>query len=166
MQLGGGIRTFDDAAKALALGVSRVMLGTVAITQPELVGRVCRDLGPDAVVVSVDARDGRAAVSGWTTETTVPATELLERMQSAGVRTFLYTDISRDGTLTEPNYSAVKEMVKHANGDLIAAGGISTLQHLLRLAELGAAAAVVGTALYTGDIDLAEAIQTLQTAGD
>jgi phosphoribosylformimino-5-aminoimidazole carboxamide ribotide isomerase len=87
-------------------------------------------------------------------------------MKSAGVENFLYTDISRDGTLTEPNYAAVTEMADRVEGELIAAGGISSIDHLLRLAEIGASGAVVGTALYTGGIDLVAAIEALSTKAD
>ena len=161
VQAGGGIRTFDAAAKVMETGVSRVMLGTAAVEQPELVRRLCKELSPEAVVVTVDARDGLVAVSGWTTDSKVPAAEVVRRMKAAGVHSFLYTDIARDGTLTEPNFDAVAGFVREAGGSVIAAGGISTVGHLSRLADLGVAGAVVGTALYTGDIKLAEAIETL-----
>ena len=141
------------------------MLGTLAVNQPELVRRLCDELGSEAVVVSVDARDGSVAVSGWTTDSNVPVPDVVSRMKSAGVRSFLYTDISRDGTLTEPNFDAIAEMVEQAGSGVMAAGGISTVQHLSRLADLGVAGAVVGTALYTGDIKLREAIETLAERG-
>jgi phosphoribosylformimino-5-aminoimidazole carboxamide ribotide isomerase len=141
------------------------MLGTVAVQDPELVSRVCIEFGSDAVMVSVDARDGFVSVSGWTSNSKLPASQLVETMREAGVQTFQYTDISRDGTLTEPNYSAIIEMVAQTDGHLIAAGGISELDQLLRLAELGASGAVVGTAIYTGDIDLAEAVDALSQVG-
>ncbi len=161
VQAGGGIRTFDAAAKVTDTGVTRVMLGTVAVEQPQLVRRLCKELGPEAVVVTVDARDGLVAVSGWTSDSKVPAAEVVRQMKAAGVHSFLYTDIARDGTLTEPNFDAVAEFVREAGGGVIAAGGISTVGHLSRLADLGVAGAVVGTALYTGDIKLADAIETL-----
>ncbi len=166
VQLGGGIRTLEIAVQALSMGISRVMIGTAAINDPDFVGFLCRDHGPESVVVTVDARDGWVAVDGWTSDTRVAATELVDGMQSVGVANFLYTDISRDGTLTEPNYTAVEEMVRRTDGELIAAGGISSIDHLLSLAEIGASGAVVGTALYTGGIDLAAAIEALSTKAD
>jgi phosphoribosylformimino-5-aminoimidazole carboxamide ribotide isomerase len=161
VQLGGGIRTAENAAEVVGMGVARVMVGTVAVNRPELVRRLCDELGSEAVVVTVDARDGLVAVSGWTADTSVPVAEVVKRMKLAGVRSFLYTDIARDGTLTEPNFDAVAEMVHQAGSSVMAAGGITTVQHLSRLAELGVEGAVVGTALYTGDIKLTEAIEIL-----
>ena len=165
VQVGGGIRDLVSVRRLLDLGVTRAMLGTVAVQDPELVSRVCIEFGSDAVMVSVDARDGFVSVSGWTSNSKLPASQLVETMREAGVQTFQYTDISRDGTLTEPNYSAIIEMVAQTDGHLIAAGGISELGQLLRLAELGASGAVVGTAIYTGDIDLAEAVDALSQVG-
>ncbi len=161
VQAGGGIRTFDDAAQVMDTGVARVMLGTAAVSQPELVRRLCDEFGPEAVVVTVDARDGLVAVSGWTADSKLPVAEVVGQMKAVGVRSFHYTDIARDGTLTEPNFDAVAEFVREAGGSVIAAGGISTVGHLSRLADLGVAGAVVGTALYTGGINLTEAIETL-----
>ena len=166
VQLGGGIRSFEIAVNALSAGISRVMIGTAAIESPDFVSRLCRERGPESVVVTVDARDGWVATDGWTSDTRVAATDLVDQMKSAGVENFLYTDISRDGTLTGPNYAAVAEMVDRVEGELIAAGGISSIDHLLRLAEIGASGAVVGTALYTGGIDLVAAIEALSTKAD
>ena len=166
VQLGGGIRTSDTAAEVVAIGVARVMLGTAAVSEPDLVRRLCDELGSDAVVVSVDARDGLVAVSGWTAESSVTAADVVTRMMAVGVRRFLYTDIARDGTLTEPNFDAIAEIVRQAGACVMAAGGISTVQHLMRLAGLGVAGAVVGTALYTGDIKLTEAIEALALRGE
>jgi phosphoribosylformimino-5-aminoimidazole carboxamide ribotide isomerase len=166
VQLGGGIRTPETAAEIVGMGVARVMLGTVAVSQPELVRRLCGELGSEAVVVTVDARDGLVAVSGWTADSNVPAADVVRRMKAVGVHSFLYTDIARDGTLTEPNFDAIAEMVHQAGACMMAAGGISTVQHLSRLADLGVAGAVVGTALYTGDINLPEAIETLARRGE
>ena len=166
VQLGGGIRTPEIAVRALSMGISRVMIGTAAINDPNFVSLLCRDHGSESVVITIDARDGLGAVDGWTSDTRVAAIELVDRMQSVGVANFLYTDISRDGTLTEPNYGAVEEMVRRTDGELIAAGGISSIEHLLSLAEIGASGAVVGTALYTGGIDLIAAIDVLSTKAD
>jgi phosphoribosylformimino-5-aminoimidazole carboxamide ribotide isomerase len=166
VQMGGGIRDLESVRQVLALGVTRAMLGTVAVRDPELVRQACAEFGPEAVMVSVDARDGLVSVAGWTSDSQLPVAKLVEMMKDAGVQTFQHTDISRDGTLTEPNYSAIKEMIQHTDGHLIAAGGISKLDHLLKLADLGASGAVVGTAIYTGDIDLAEAVEALDSAGE
>ena len=166
VQVGSGIRDLESVRQVLALGVTRAMLGTVAVRDPELVRQACAEFGSESVMVSVDARDGLVSVAGWTSDSQLPVAKLVEMMKDAGVQTFQHTDISRDGTLTEPNYSAIKEMIHHTDGHLIAAGGISKLDHLLKLADLGAFGAVVGTAIYTGDIDLAEAVEALNSAGE
>jgi phosphoribosylformimino-5-aminoimidazole carboxamide ribotide isomerase len=162
VQLGGGIRSVETAREAVAVGVERVILGTVAVESPDIVEQACRDLGTSAVVVGVDARDGHVAVKGWTESKDMLATDLLDRMESVGVRRFMYTDISRDGTLTEPNFQAVEVIVGRTGAAVLAAGGISSVDHLIRLSELGVEGAIVGTALYTGDIDLKEALRALR----
>ena len=162
VQLGGGIRTVETARAVLALGVSRVVVGTAAIEDPDLIQTMCAEFGPDAVVVSVDARDGYVAVKGWTQGTRVRATDLVARMEERGVRRIMYTDIARDGTLTEPNFPAIESLVNQSGLRLLAAGGISSVEHLLRLAGLGVEASVVGKALYTGDVDLSLALEALR----
>ena len=161
VQLGGGIRTVSAARTVLVLGVDRVLVGTAAVEEPALVRDMCRELGPEAVVVSVDARGGVVATDGWTRIGEVMATELVVRMAEMGVRRFLYTDIDRDGTLTEPNFEAIGDLVRETGVPVVAAGGISSVDHLLRLADLGVEAAVIGKALYTGDIDFGEAVRAL-----
>ena len=161
VQMGGGLRTLDDARRVMDHGVRRVMLGTVAVRDPDIVQAACAELGSDSVVVAVDSRDGQVALSGWTSDTRIRATDLLSRMAEAGVRTFLCTDISRDGTLQGPDYQLMAELVGVAGDGVIAAGGIASVEHLRRLAEVGVGGAVIGRALYTGDIDLAEALEAI-----
>jgi phosphoribosylformimino-5-aminoimidazole carboxamide ribotide isomerase len=110
------------------------------------------------VIINVDARDGYVAMKGWTETSRVKAADLIADLTAVGALRFMYTDIARDGTLTEPNFSAVQALVPQAPS-LLAAGGISSLGHLKRLASLGVEGAIVGTAVYTGDIDLREAVQ-------
>lgn len=161
VQLGGGMRTADIAREVLALGVDRVIFGTVAIEAPEIVETVCRTEGPSSVVVSVDARDGYVAVRGWTEGAGVSASVLVRRMTDAGVERVMYTDIARDGTLTEPNFEAIGALLREADAALIAAGGVSSLSHLLTLDEMGVEGAIVGRAAYTGDVDVAAALRAL-----
>ena len=166
VQLGGGIRTVEAANEAVSLGVSRVIIGTAAVEGQDFVQEVCRELGDEAVVVSVDARDGYVAVRGWTESSRVPAAELVKRIEDVGVPRFLYTDIARDGTLTEPNWSAIEELGGRTDLKMLVAGGISRVGHLVRLSKMGIEGAIVGTAIYNGDIDLREAIAALDGPGN
>ena len=161
VQLGGGIRSADVAREVLALGVDRVMFGTVAIEEPKIVEAVCRTEGPSSVVVSVDARDGYVAVRGWTEGAGVLVSDLVRRMADGGVERVMHTDIARDGTLTEPNFEAIGALLREARVALLAAGGVSSLSHLLTLDEMGVEAAIVGRAAYTGDVDVGAALRAL-----
>ena len=157
IELGGGIRKEKVAEKLLRQGVSRIILGTVAIENRELVKRLCQQFG-EAIAVSLDARDGKIAIHGWQKETVIEVLQLSREMVDAGVRRLIYTDIKRDGTLTEPNFDMINRLLAEVDVPVIVAGGISRLEHLRRLKELGVEGAIIGKALYTGDIDLREAI--------
>jgi phosphoribosylformimino-5-aminoimidazole carboxamide ribotide isomerase len=157
VQLGGGIRDEATVAKLLDIGVNRVILGTLAVENPELVKGLCRKYDK-AIVVGIDARDGYVATHGWLKGTKIKALELCLQMVDLGVRRIIYTDIKRDGTLTEPDFKAISRMVKVVKLPIIAAGGISKLSHLRKLKEMGVEGAIVGKAIYTGDIDLKEAL--------
>ncbi len=159
IQVGGGIRSHGAACRLLESGVDRVIIGTAAVKDPGMLERLCRDWGPERVVVAVDARDRRVAVGGWLEETSIDALDLLARTAKLGPRRFLYTDITRDGAMTSPNFEAVREMAQSGQGVIIASGGVSSLEDIRRLAATGAEAVVVGSALYRNSIDLAEAIQ-------
>ena len=158
VQVGGGIRNLDAVEKALGIGVGRVVLGTSAVGNPDLVESACRRFGPEALIVGVDARDGLVATRGWRESSDVTAIDLIHQMAALGVRRFVYTDISRDGTMTEPNFQAIEELMKSADVAVIASGGVSSIEHLRQLAALGVEGAIVGKALYEGVIDLREAI--------
>ena len=157
IELGGGIRQEEVAEKLLRQGVSRIILGSVAIENRELVKKLCQQFG-EAIVVSLDARDGKIAIHGWQKDTVIEVLQLSREMLNAGVRRFIYTDIKRDGTLTEPSFDMIARLLAEVNVPVIVAGGISKLEHLRRLVELGVEGAIIGKALYTGDIDLGEAI--------
>ena len=162
LHLGGGIRDMATARAAIDAGVSRIMLGTAAVEDENLIGTLLSEFGAESVIVSVDAKDGRVALRGWTEGSSALATDLVADMAAIGVKRFLYTDISRDGTLTEPNFDGVSALVNQGDIHLIAAGGIATVAHLERLAEIGAEAAIVGRAIYTGDVNLREAIDSVR----
>ncbi len=157
LELGGGIRREDTVEDLLQKKVSRIILGTVAVENPELVKKLCQRFG-EAIVVSLDARDGKIAIHGWQRDTIIDALDLSREMVEAGVRRFIYTDIKRDGTLSEPNFNMVSRLVAEINIPVIASGGISKLEHLHRLKELGVEGVIIGKALYTRDINLEQAI--------
>ena len=157
VQVGGGIRSVDTAAALFDAGAARVVVGTAAVSDPELVAELCRRFGSDKVVVALDARDGMVAIRGWTETAAITATELAGRMAELGVVRLLYTDISRDGTLEEPNYAATAALVQDSGLKVLSAGGVGAAAHIARLRPTGAEAAIIGRALYTGDITIAAA---------
>jgi phosphoribosylformimino-5-aminoimidazole carboxamide ribotide isomerase len=157
IELGGGIRQEEVAERLLRQGVSRIILGTAAIENRKLVKKLCQRFG-EAIAVSLDARDGKIAIHGWQKDTVFEVLQLSREMVDAGVRRFIYTDIKKDGTLTEPSFDMIGRLLAEVTVPFIVAGGISRLEHLQRLKELGVEGAIIGKALYTGDIDLGEAI--------
>ena len=161
VQLGGGIRTVQSAQRAVDIGVERVIAGTAALEDVEFVRGLVGWIGADRVIVGVDARDGFVAVRGWVDRSATPAADLVERVEAAGVPRVVYTDIARDGTLTEPNFDQLGDLMRASSVKMLAAGGISRIKHLRRLADMGVEGAVVGTAAYTGDIDMKGAIAEL-----
>lgn len=162
VQLGGGIRTLENIEQVLAAGVSRVILGSVAVRSPELVKEACRAFG-DKIVVGIDARDGQAAVDGWEVSGGVGAEELAKKMAEAGVARIIYTDISRDGTLQGVNVAATAALAKAAGIPVIASGGVKSLEDItaLKAANMdgGIEGVIVGKAIYTGAVDVAAAIR-------
>jgi phosphoribosylformimino-5-aminoimidazole carboxamide ribotide isomerase len=156
-QLGGGIRHLETVEQLLKAGIERVIFSTAAVEDPQLVEQACRKYR-ESVIVSIDARQGYIATRGWLNDTQRKAVELARFMMEVGVRRFIYTDIDRDGTLTEPNFSATAELINSIKAPVIAAGGISSLNHLKMLKSLGAEGAIVGRALYTDDINLKQAL--------
>ena len=159
LQVGGGIRTLETARNVTSLGVARIVLGTAAVRDSKLVREACQTLGPKAVVVGVDARDGKVAIQGWLESASIAAEELMREMVALGVGRFIYTDVSRDGTLKGPSFQAIATLMEEIEKPVIASGGISTMEDLERLAALGVEGAIVGVALFTGAIDLREAIE-------
>ncbi|MFC1940473.1 1-(5-phosphoribosyl)-5-[(5-phosphoribosylamino)methylideneamino]imidazole-4-carboxamide isomerase [Chloroflexota bacterium] len=160
VQLGGGVRHMETIEQLLKAGIERVILGTAAVKNPELVREACRKFR-ESIIVGIDAREGWIAIQGWQQETRLEAVEFAKSMIPLGVRRFIYTDISRDGTLTEPNFPAIAELIDTIRLPVIAAGGISSINHLRVLKKLGAEGAIVGKALYTGDINLKKALDTI-----
>jgi len=162
VQLGGGLRREADVEAALALGVERVIIGTAAIVEIELVARLLNRFG-EQIVIGIDARNGLVATDGWTVTSTVKATALAEQMANLGARRIICTDISRDGALSGPNFTALAELISPTGPAIIASGGIASLEHVRRLAQLGVEGAIIGKALYVGSVKLPEAIAITQT---
>jgi phosphoribosylformimino-5-aminoimidazole carboxamide ribotide isomerase len=163
VQLGGGIRTLSDVEALLAAGIDRVVFGTVALREPQLV-REAAPRFPGRIAVGVDARDGRVAVEGWLEESEVSAVEVARRFEDAGVAAIVYTDIARDGMLTGPNFEATAALADAVEIPVILSGGVSSLDDLVRAAayaDRGVAGAIVGRALYTGDVEIGTALEQL-----
>jgi phosphoribosylformimino-5-aminoimidazole carboxamide ribotide isomerase len=157
VQLGGGLRREADILAALELGVARVILGTAALRDAEMVATLAGRLG-EQLIVGVDARNGQVAVEAWTDTSQMQASVLIARMADLGVTRFIYTDIARDGTLAGPNFAALRDLIRPDGPAIIASGGIAGIEHLGALTRIGVEGAIIGKALYTGDIDLAAAI--------
>jgi phosphoribosylformimino-5-aminoimidazole carboxamide ribotide isomerase len=156
-QLGGGLRTEDDVARALGWGVARVVIGTRALKDPAGAEALCRRF-PGRVVLGIDARDGKAATDGWLESSATSAIDLARRGAAWPLAALVYTDISRDGMLVGPNVGALAELARAVALPVIASGGVTTLEDVRRLARLGLAGCIIGRALYEGRLDLAEAI--------
>jgi phosphoribosylformimino-5-aminoimidazole carboxamide ribotide isomerase len=161
VEFGGGIRTRAGAEAALAAGAERVIVGTAAIESPALARELAAALGP-RLVLGVDARDGLVATRGWLSGSGVAATELVAEAAGWGVQRVIFTDIGRDGTLTEPNYASLAAVIAASAVPVIASGGVAQVEHLRRLRALGAEGAIVGKALYDGAFRLEEALAAVR----
>lgn len=161
-QLGGGIRDMATIERWLSKGLARVILGTVAVENPDLVRAAARAF-PDQVAVGIDARRGFVATKGWAEETTIQVTDLARSFEDAGVSAIIYTDILRDGAMGGPNVDATKALAEAVSIPVIASGGVSSMADLTALKNTDViAGAISGRALYDGAIDLAEALRLLQ----
>ncbi|BAS57493.1 1-(5-phosphoribosyl)-5-[(5-phosphoribosylamino) methylideneamino]imidazole-4-carboxamide isomerase [Leptolyngbya boryana NIES-2135] len=163
VEVGGGLRDRDAVAALLSTGVRWAILGTVAVEQPDLVAQLCGEF-PGQIIVGIDARNGKVATKGWLETSEVLATELAERMAQLGAAAIIYTDIHRDGTMQGPNLEALRDLAAIAAIPVIASGGVSSLTDLLSLLALepqGVTGAIVGKAIYTGDVSLKEAVRAV-----
>ena len=161
IELGGGMRKLIDIRQMFDLGIDRVVLGTVALTDRALLEEALAYWG-ERIAVGLDARNGWVAISGWREISQVQATPLATELCTSGVLRFIYTDIARDGVLKGPNLEALREMKRMITCSLIASGGVSSIDDLRSIAALNIEGAIVGKALYTGDVDLAAAIQEFE----
>jgi phosphoribosylformimino-5-aminoimidazole carboxamide ribotide isomerase len=163
VQLGGGLRDEATVASVLASGVSRAVIGTRAAESPEFIAALVRAHG-EKIAVGIDARDGRVAVKGWTETKGLLALDLARQMDTAGVRTLIYTDIATDGMLSGPNLGALEAMLETVSCEVIASGGVATLAHIESLAQLAKrhrnlAGVITGKAIYERTLDLGEALR-------
>jgi phosphoribosylformimino-5-aminoimidazole carboxamide ribotide isomerase len=166
-QLGGGIRDIPTIEAYLSLGIGRVILGTAAQRNPELVEEACR-LFPGRIVVGIDAKNGMVAVQGWAEVTGVTAVDLAKRFEGYGVSAIIYTDIARDGMMQGPNIEATRALAEAISIPVIASGGVSSLkdiENLMAIESSGIAGAITGKAVYTGAISLAEAVALTKRGG-
>jgi len=161
IELGGGMRSLKHIGQMLDAGIDRVILGTVAITDRALLEEALARWG-ERIAVGLDARNGQVAITGWRETSQVQATSLATELGEIGVQRFIYTDITRDGALKGPNLDALSEIQQVISCSLIASGVVSSIDDIRSIAALGIEGAIVGKALYTGDVDLATVIQELE----
>ncbi len=158
VQVGGGIRSIETIEKLLDLGVSRLILGTSAVQNQQLLKYALKSYS-EKVAIGIDAKQGMVAISGWEETSNLKAIEFAKTVEALGAKTIIYTDIARDGMLSGPNLPAMTEMAKAVSIDVIASGGVSSLGDIKALRSTGVKGVIVGKALYTGDVDLVEALK-------
>jgi len=158
VQVGGGLRALDRIEQALGLGAARVVIGTAAVREPELLTQALALAGTERIAVGIDARDGMIAIRGWRETAAEPARSVAERVVAQGVRTLVYTDVARDGMLQGPDLDGALAL-QALGARVIASGGIASLDDLRRIREAGLAGAIVGRAIYEGRFTVAEAIK-------
>ena len=162
VEVGGGIRDMDTVEYYLDRGVSRVILGSAALRDPEFVRQAVKRHGKQ-IAVGIDALDGKVAAEGWLDTSSVDYIELAGRMEDIGVRTIIFTDIAKDGMLSGPNLEQLEALNRSVSCNIVASGGVSSLSDLSALRALGLYGAICGKALYTGDLDLQEALRAAQS---
>lgn len=159
LQVGGGIRNLETCEYYLSNGVYRVILGSVALKDPAFVTEAVKHFGPEKIVVGIDAKNGKVATEGWLDTSDVDYLKLARKMTDVGVKYFVFTDISKDGMMEGPNLEQLEAIHNAVDADIIASGGVSSLEDLLAIQSLGLYGAICGKSLYTGAIDLKTAIE-------
>lgn len=165
IQVGGGIRTMETIEQLLKVNVDRIILGTVAVESPKVVESACHRFG-EMIIVGIDVREGQIAIRGWQQQTELKLIEYARYLASLGVQRFIFTDISRDGTLTEPNFTQTFDLIDAVRLPVIGSGGITSLSHIRIMERLGAEGVIIGKALYTGDINLKQALAAVNKFDD
>ncbi|MGR6835307.1 1-(5-phosphoribosyl)-5-[(5-phosphoribosylamino)methylideneamino]imidazole-4-carboxamide isomerase [Syntrophomonas erecta] len=164
-QVGGGLRSLSDVKRVLGAGAARVIIGTRAVNNPDFMKELLDQFGPEKVVLGLDARNGMVALEGWVNTSSLSAVEFGVTMKNMGVKTAIYTDISRDGLLSGPNLSSTRRIAVETGLKVIASGGVSSRQDVIQIKELeplGVTGAIIGKALYDGKLSLEEALQAGQ----
>ena len=161
IETGGGVRTMKDIDDRIEAGASRVIIGTAAVKNPELVKEAVEKYG-DKIAVGVDAKNGMVAISGWEEVSNVTAVDLCLKMKSYGVNTVIYTDISKDGMMSGPNIESTKDLIEKTGMDIIASGGVSKIEDVENVNKINAAGVIIGKALYNGALDLKEVIDRFE----
>jgi phosphoribosylformimino-5-aminoimidazole carboxamide ribotide isomerase len=164
VQFGGGLRQIDSIRVALALGVTRVVIGTAAVEDPELVDAALAEFGPEQIAIGIDAKEGRVKLKGWVEDAAVTAVDLAGRLKAQGVETIVFTDIARDGIGVGVNVESTVALAQSSHLKVIASGGVKDIEDVKRVLESGLPGLIIGRALYEGQIDLAEAIRLTQPA--
>lgn len=159
VELGGGIRTLDKIDEILSIGVKRVILGSAALKNPELVRKAIKKHGSERVVVGVDTKNFKVATNGWIESSDVDALDFAKSLEESGVKYIIFTDISKDGTLSGINVEQTKKLVDNTNINIIASGGVKTIDDLRDADSIGCEGIIIGKALYEGTIDLKKAIE-------
>jgi phosphoribosylformimino-5-aminoimidazole carboxamide ribotide isomerase len=158
VELGGGIRTMEDLEAVFALGVRRAVIGSAAVSRPELVREAVRRFG-EQIAVGIDTQNGRVKTAGWVEDSGLDFLAFAKQMEAIGVKTIIFTDIDTDGALSGPSFGRLEALQKEVSCQIVASGGVSCNEDLVRLHEMGLYGAIVGKAYYTGQVNLAEAVK-------
>lgn len=158
VELGGGIRCMEDVARVLELGVKRVIIGSAAVKNPQFVKEACDKYG-DKIAVGIDARKGTVRTEGWMKDSGMDYIEFAKLMESYGVKTIIFTDIDKDGMLSGPNFAQLQALRDAVSCGIVASGGVSTLEDIAKLRDMGIEEAIAGKAVYTGQLDVKKAIE-------
>ena len=159
VELGGGIRSMADLEAVFALGVTRAVIGSAAVSNPDLVAQAIAAYGADRIAVGIDARDGKVKTSGWEVDSGLDYLEFAQSMENLGVKKMIFTDIETDGMLSGPSFGRLRELQQAVSCDLIASGGVSCNRDIVELEKMGLYGAIIGKAYYAGAIDLAQAVK-------